>query len=353
MDDQGIDALIVLSLENYRYFTGDLRKQPRMLIPREGDPLVLVFEGEKEEAEEKTGMEIKTYRAMHEMMGIIIKFFNSLGVETPKVGIEMEFSTPAFLIDRFRIANPHVEVVDAKPVISPLRKIKDQYELHLMKKAAKLADTAMEKAVDMLKPGITEREVAIEVEYVIRKKGAERLAFPMFVNSGGRSQWLHGMATEKRIEEGDLVLIDIGPVYEGYCADIARTVVIGKATEEQKKIHGLYLEMQEKIIEMIEPGITILDIDRHNEKFMKKHGMKELYVKGFLHGIGLNFEETPFPTIFPEDQMEEVEKGMVLAAGHSVLAVKGTGGVRVEDTLFVGDEVEQFTSFPKELMEVG
>ncbi len=353
MEEHNMDVLLVLTLENYRYFTGDVRKQPRMLIPADGEPVVIVFEGEKEEAEERTGMDVMTYRALHEMMGGIIKFFNSLGIDRPRVGVEMDFSVPAFLLERFRMANPNVEVVDSKPVISPLRKIKEPLEVELIKKASKLADMAMEVAYDLIKPGVPEKEIATEIEYRLKRRGAERVAFPIFVNSGRRSQWLHGTATDKKIEKGDLILIDVGPVYDGYCADITRTFIAGEASKRQKRFYDAYWELQKNVIEMLAPGITILDIERRNEEFMKTLGLKEYYVKGFVHGIGLNFEETPFPTIFPEDQMETIEKGMTLSAGHSVLSIPGVGGFRIEDTLLIDEKVEKLTSFPNELMEVG
>ncbi len=356
MRENNVDAMLVLSLENYRYFTGDVRKQPRMLIPSENEPTPIVFESEKEEVEKRTGLEAKTYRSLPEMLSAVIGFLNSLEKETPVVAVEMEFSTPAFLIERFRMANPHVEVVDAKQIAAPLRKIKDGYEIELMKKAGKLADKAMEKAADLLKPGVSERDVALEVEYYVRKQGAERLSFPMFVNSGERSLWLHGMATDRKIERGDVVLIDIGPVYEGYCADITRTFVVGSATREQKKAHEVYLRMQERVVERIEDkknGITVLELERENSEFMKAMGYDGLYVRGFVHGIGLGFEETPFPTIFPEDLREVIVEGMTLSAGHSVLSIKGVGGFRIEDTIHVGDEVSYLTNFDRMLLEVG
>ncbi|WP_456478865.1 M24 family metallopeptidase [Geoglobus ahangari] len=355
MESAGIDAFLALSLENYRYFTGDVRKQPRMFIPANDEPFVIVFESEIEEAERKTGLEAKGYRALHEMIGHVVSFLNSLDTETPTVAVEMEFSTPAFLLERFRMANPHVEVVDAKQIVAPLRKFKDRYELDFMRKAGKLADIAMEKALELLRPGVSEREIALEVEYHVRKKGAERLAFPMFVNSGERSLWLHGLATDRKIEDGDVVLIDVGPVYEGYCADIARTFVVGNATEEQRRVHRAYVEMQEKTIEAIEGSkgeVSVLDLERRNAEFLKSVGFGDSYVRGFVHGIGLNFEETPFPTIFPEDLREIIEKDMTLSVGHSVLSVRGVGGFRVEDTIYVGEKVERLTTFTRELLEV-
>lgn len=355
MVDNGIDAFLVLSLENYRYFTGDVRRQPRMLIPADGEPAVIAFESEREEIERKTGFMVLGYRALHEMIGHIVAFLNTLDKETPTVAVEMEFSTPAFLIERFRMANPHVDVTDAKQIVSPLRKFKDSYELELMRKAARLGDLAMERVADLMRPGVTEKEIALEVEYFVRKNGAERLAFPMFVNSGERSLWLHGLATDRKIENGDVVLVDIGPVYEGYCADIARTFVVGSATQEQKRVHNAYLEMHDSAVEAIENGkgnISILEMERMNVELLKSLGLDQYYVRGFVHGIGMNFEETPFPTIFPEDLREVICDGMTISVGHSVLSVPGTGGFRVEDTIYVGEKAELLTDFPRELIEV-
>ena len=114
--------------------------------------------------------------------------------------------------------------------------------------------------------------------------------------------------------------------------------------------------MQERVVERIEDkknGITVLELERENSEFMKAMGYDGLYVRGFVHGIGLGFEETPFPTIFPEDLREVIVEGMTLSAGHSVLSIKGVGGFRIEDTIHVGDEVSYLTNFDRMLLEVG
>ncbi len=354
MREQKIDALLILNLEDYYYFSGDLRKQPRMLIPREGEPLLIVFANEKEEAERSTGLKrINTYRAVHEMMVGIIEFFNSLGVDRPRVGVAMDFSTPAFLLERFKMANPQVEVVDSKPVISPLRKVKGDEEIARIRRACQIADLGIKTALEAIGEGVREVDVATEAEYAMRKNGAERVAFPTFVNSGRHSLSIHGMATAKKIERGDLIVIDLGPVYQGYCGDICRTAVLGRAEERQRRLHSLYLALHRQTIENLKPGIKIFELEEKNQELADKAGYGEYYVRGFVHGVGLAFEETPFPTIFPEDIMEQVLPQMTLAVGQSILSVPGIGGVRVEDTALVTERgVELLTQFPRELLEV-
>lgn len=355
MKGQGVDALLILNLESYFYFIGDVRRQPRLLIPQTGEPTALFFAGEEEEFARTSWIKkIHTYRAMHEMMLGIIGFFSSLGKDKLVVGIEMDFSAPAFLLERFKMANPNVEVVDSKGLISTLRKVKEPAEIEAIRQACRIADMGMKAAIAVIKEGVRELDVAIEAEYAMKKAGAERMAFPIFVNTGYRSQWLHGMATAKKIEKGDLIILDMGPVCNGYCADICRTLILGKPLEGQRQLHQLYREMQKQAIDSLKPGTKIFEIEDKIHEVVAKAGYGDYYVRGFIHGIGLGFEETPFPTIFAEDVMEPILAGMTLSVGHSILAVPGIGGARVEDTLLVTDKgVEILTHFPRELQEVG
>lgn len=351
----GLDLLLILSPENFFYFTGDMRKPPRILIPKQGEPTLMIFASELEEVKKFNWIKnIKTYRALHEMMVGIIEYLNSLGIEHPKVGVEMEFATPAFLLERFKMANPQVEVVDAKPVLGELRKRKSESEIECIRKACQIADGGMELAFKMTREGVREKDIAFEVEFQMRKAGAERIAFPIFVNSGYRSLWIHGTATEKKIERGDFILIDLGPVHQGYCGDICRTFVLGKATDKQKQLHSIYSQMQLAVMESIKPGVKLYELEEKAYEIAHKAGFGEYYVRGFVHGLGLNFEELPFPTIFPEEIMEEICSGMTLAVGHSVLSVPHIGGARIEDTVLVKDEgIEMLTKFPRGLKEIG
>jgi len=356
MAEQGVDVFLVLTHDDYAYFIGEIRRQPRALIPRQGEPVLLTFASEVEEARRNTGLtDIRPYRGLHEMMLAIISFFKGLGVEKPKVAIKMEFHTPYFLIERFKMANPMVEIVDAGPLVSPLRRVKSAEEVALIREAARLADLGIETARQVIRPGITELEVATEVEYVLKKNGADGLGFPMFVNSGYRSLWLHGGATRKVIEPGDLIIVDIGPIYQGYHADICRTFSVGEPSEEAKRLYGLYRRMQEVALEAARPGMALHQIEARIEEVLKKDGLQDYYLRGFIHGVGLSFEETPFPTIFPEDVLMPLEAGMTLAAGHPILSVPGIGGVRVEDTVHLtAAGVEMLTTAPRdEIIVVG
>lgn len=354
MAEEDLDLMLLFSLDNYVYFSGDMRKQPRLVVPREGDPILLCFHAEKPEVDASSWIkDVRTYRAMHELMLEIMQIVQTIPKDKPRIGLEAGFSLPAFLMERFQSANPTAEVVLARGPYEKVRKIKTPDEIDFVRQAAKLADLGMSIAQDRIRPGVTEAQIAFEIEFGLRKEGASGFGFPPFVNSGPRSLWLHGMATSRKLDKGDLVLVDIAPSKGGYHANLSRTFVLGKATNEQKSLASKFREMQERAIVMIKPGMSLHEIEEANDSFLSGTPYHEFYVRGFIHGVGLSFEEYPFPTIFPEDILNPIEAGMTLAAGHPVLAVPGVGGYKQEDTLLVMEKgTEKLTSFPDGLIEV-
>jgi Xaa-Pro aminopeptidase len=231
-----------------------------------------------------------------------------------------------------------------------LRMVKDASEIELMQRASEIAGIGMETAVKTLKAGITENEVAAEVEYAMRKSGGHGVATPVFVNSGIRSGWLHGTASDKVIENGDLVVLDLVPRYRGYCANLCRTFVVGTPSAKQVEMFATYKQGQAAGIEALKPGAKMRDIDTVAKKVFTENGYGEFYVAGISHSIGLGFEETPAPTIHPGDSGIQIRDGMTVTVGHPVLSVPGTGGVRLEDTFHISSGVAKpLTVFPSEL----
>ncbi|MEM2193145.1 MAG: Xaa-Pro peptidase family protein [Candidatus Methanomethylicia archaeon] len=352
MRDWGIDLLTVLDNENYQYFTGEFRRQPRLYIPIDGEPMILVFRGEFEDASRNTWVKnIHTYGSLHEMMKHVIEYIKQNNVKT--VGFDYEFALPAFLLERFKMANPTVKVVDARELFMSLRMAKTSEEIELMRKAQEIATAGIDAARRVLREGISEVEVAAEIEYEMRRRGAERFGFPTFVNSGYRSNCLHGWASRKRIERGELILIDVGPVYMGYSSDMARTFVLGPQTENQRKLIELYIRARREAINVVKPGVMVSELDNSANRVVSEAGYGEYYVRGISHGVGLAFEETPFPTIFPEDSIIELRENMTISIGHSILSIPGIGGVRVEDVYLVTDKgAELLVKYDEELIEV-
>ncbi len=353
MRQRGIDAYLILTHDDYIYFFGEDRYQPRAIVPSAGPAILVAFRGEEREIRERFGIDdVRVFGTVGQQIKDVVGVMRELTGATKRltVGVQMWFSTPAFLLTMFQRANPKVKVVDIAPVMDELRMIKDETELGLMRRAGEIAAVGMGAAAKALRTGITENEVAAEVEYAMRKAGGQGTATPVFVNSGARSGWLHGTATAKEIEEGELVVIDLVPRYEGYCANLCRTFVVGAPTKDQNELFAVYRKAQEAGVGALRPGAHMRDIDMAAKAVVEGAGFGDQYVPGISHSIGLGFEETPAPTIHPGDSAVQIREGMALTVGHSVLSVPGVGGVRLEDTFQVlADGVARLTDFPTAL----
>jgi len=353
MRERDIDAYLVLTHDDYIYFFGEDRYQPRAIIPAKGLPIVITFRGEEDEIRESfDAADVRIFSTVGQQIKDVVGVMRQLagGKTSLTIGVQMWFSTPAFLLNMFQRANPQVRVVDIASVMDELRMVKDEREVALMRRAGEIASIGMEAAVKALRPGVTENEVAAEAEYAMRKAGGHGTATPVFVNSGVRSGWLHGSATDKRIEVGDLVVVDLVPRHHGYCANLCRTFVVGAPTGKQSELFSLYKRAQAAGIKALKPGARMKDIDAVAKAVFDEEGYGDHYVFGISHSIGLAFEETPAPTIHPGDAGIQIREGMTLTVGHSVLSVPGVGGVRLEDTFHVSSHgPATLTHFPREL----
>ncbi|MGQ9573186.1 MAG: M24 family metallopeptidase [Dehalococcoidia bacterium] len=354
MQANGIDALLILTHDDYIYFFDEDRFQPRAIIPQQGPPVIICSRPEEQEVRESLGAQnVRVFatvgQQMHEVITMMKGLQASLG-RPPTIGVQFWFETPAVLMQLFQQANPQAKVVDSAPVMDTLRLVKSEEELTLMREAARIAEQGMEAALQAIRPGITENEVAAEAIYAMRKAGASGTAVPIFVNSGLRSLWLHGTATAKAIEQGDLVVITLVPVFRGYCVDLTRVAVAGQPRDDQRRLFDTYLAAQQAAIDAVRPGVPVSALDKAAEAVVKDAGFGEHYIKGIAHGIGLRFEETPAPTIHPKHASFELQEGMTIAVGHPILAVPAIGGVRLEDTgLVTATGWQSITQYPKEL----
>jgi len=199
MREQGMIGLMIVNHDDYRYFFGDIRVQPRAIIPASGPPIFICFTGEEPEIKKAVGDEnMKFFSHVGEQISDVRQTFQSLfkgpppGMKhsedgQPKVGMQMWFHTPAFLVDMFRKVNKQIDLVSSDPVMDNLRMIKDLDEIELLREAQRIAAVGMDKARDMIKPGISGHQIATEVLYTMMKEGAESTSTPIHINSGTRS----------------------------------------------------------------------------------------------------------------------------------------------------------------------
>ena len=230
-----------------------------------------------------------------------------------------------------------------------LRAVKSPEDQRKMFKAAAIADDAFHELIPHIKVGRRESELAAELEYNMRKRGAQKTSFDTIVASGVRSALPHGVASNKVIEEGDFVTFDFGCIYDGYCSDMTRTVVMGKAAPWQKEIYEIVLAANELGEEVLFPGKTGIEVDQAVRDFIASKGYGAYFGHGLGHGVGLDIHEKPNlnkgnPDPIPVGAIVTVEPGIYLP---------GKGGVRIEDTVIVTEwGCERLTLVEKELMEI-
>ncbi len=342
MRDEGLVAIVIVNHDDYRYLFGEDRVQPRAVVPADGPPTIIAFTGEEPEirASLEAGAESEVLvfgsvgGQIHEVTGLLREIIGRLGTPAdsrPKVGMQMWFETPAFLVELFRKVNPEIEVVSSDPVMDPLRMIKDEGELALMAEAQRVAGIGMDRARELLRPGVTAHTIATEALYAMMRAGAERTSTPVYVTFGIETCMLHGRVSPNSLRAGELAVIDLTPQVEGYCANLARTFTVGQPDARQRSLLDAYSELIRAARAAMRPGATVADLDGVVGGVLSRLGLEEYHIRGIGHGLGLRFEETPASTIIPPHRNVPLREGMTMTIGHTVLAIPGFGGVRHED----------------------
>jgi len=352
MREQGVVAIMIMNHDDFRYLFGEDRSQPRAIVPATGPVEIVAFAGE--EPELTAGLDdgrVQVFTTVGGQIHDVVERLNEIAKaadttpgERPKVGMQQWFDTPAFLVDMFRKVNPGLELVTSDAVMDPLRGIKDPGELAHMTEAQRIAGLGMDRVRELLRPGVTAHEVVTEALYVMMKAGAESTSTPLWANFGIESCMLHGRQSPAPLKAGELAIIDLTPQVQGYCANLARTFVLGEPDERQQGLFDAYLEAVEAVRAAMVPGATPARLDEVAGEVYARHDLAQFHVYGIGHGLGLRFEETPAPTIIPPHKSVPMREGMTVTIGHPVLAIPGFGGARFEDVYRVTPEGGQILS---------
>ena len=227
------------------------------------------------------------------------------------------------------------------------RMVKDAEELAKLEQAEYIGDAAFTHILDVLKPGVSEREIALELEFFMKKQGASKLSFDTIVASGANGSMPHAQVTDRVLQSGDFVTMDFGCVYQGYCSDMTRTVAIGTPTDEMKKVYQIVLDANLRAMEQIEAGKRCNEIDAVARDYIREQGYGEYFGHGLGHGVGLDIHEEPrfspkCDVITQENMVITDEPGIYLP---------GRFGVRIEDMIVVTEDgYQNLASSPKELI---
>ncbi|HDD31655.1 MAG TPA: aminopeptidase P family protein, partial [Thermococcus litoralis] len=251
LEENEVDAALITSAPNLFYFTNAAPLVGGYLVVTLEEETLLVPELEYEQAKEEAKVSVEKFKKMDELYEYL-KRFKSLAVEgTMNVSFSNALKEKAG-IKEFKLLDD---------VIKDLRMIKSEEEIKLIKDACRLADIGVMTAIEEISEGRREKEVAAKVEYVMKMEGAEKPAFDTIIASGHRSALPHWVASDKRIEKGDLVVMDLGALYRHYNSDITRTIVVGSPNEKQKEIYEIVLEAQKKSVKEARPGMTAKELD--------------------------------------------------------------------------------------------
>ncbi len=227
------------------------------------------------------------------------------------------------------------------------RRIKDKIELDTIAKAESIGDAAFLHILDFMRAGMSEKDVALELETYMKKLGASDLSFATIAASGVRSCMPHGRASDKIIEKGDLLTLDFGCVYDGYCSDMTRTVVFGMPDSRQREVYDAVLKAQTTAIEGLYLGIPCADADKIARDIIKDAGYDGKFSHALGHSVGIQIHESPS---FSPKSTDTLQNGNVLSVEPGIY-IEGWGGVRIEDLIAVSDgEIVNLSNSPKELI---
>lgn len=342
--EAGVDALLVTNLTNVRYLCGFSGTNGQLFVSSERSVFLTDPRYEARAAAVVTGADIAIYptRMIEALAPLVADGVSRLGLESATVT----------LAERDDLAGrlEGTELVPTTGIVESLRRRKEPAEVELLREAARLGDRAFGWICERLVPGATERELALGLEIRMREWGAEAVSFPPIVGSGPLSAHIHHTPSERELQKGDLVLLDFGCRFSGYCSDMTRTVVLGAASDEQQQMYDLVLRAQAAGIQALAPNVGGADVDRAARDVVAAAGLGERFGHGLGHGVGLDIHEEPTLKRISEDTLAE---GNVVTVEPGVY-VQGTGGVRIEDCVLVtatGSEV--LGSAPKdELIEL-
>ena len=231
-------------------------------------------------------------------------------------------------------------------LIEELRAVKDPGEIDCIRQAGRLTATVLEEVLREIRPGARESELAAEIEYRMKLKGAEGPAFDTIVASGHRAALPHARASAKPLERDELVILDVGAILAGYAADMTRTVYIGEPGRRVKSLYRAVLESQQCAIEALADGVRALDVDRAARGALERRGLAQYFTHSTGHGVGLEVHEAPR---LGRREKTRLKSGCVVTAEPGIY-LEGFGGIRIEDTVLVGTNgPEILTPAPKDL----
>lgn len=338
------DAMIIINQANYRYLTNFTGEEAELILGKDGNRILL--------SDSRFADQIKA-QAPGEM-DVIMQHSSDVATELTKALKKTNYQkilVEGDVIDAATFAslqkqNPNLDFKFSEQLVERVRNVKDELELAALRKAIDISMESFKAILPMIKPGVKERAVGAKLDYLFKVNGGDGPDFDTIIASGVRSAWAHGVASDKKIEEGDMIVIDFGSFYHGYAADITRTVSLGKVDPEMHKIYDIVHEAQRRGIAAAVTGNTGRDVDKAARDYITEQGYGQYFGHGIGHGIGLEIHELCQPALpfskqkLVNNMVHTVEPGIYLP---------NKGGVRIEDDILVnGQNPVTLSNLPKD-----
>jgi Xaa-Pro aminopeptidase len=340
--DKGLDAVLISEPHNRRYICGFTGSTGHVLISAKEALFITDFRYTDQAAEQCVGYEIVNQGN---------SFTNAMAHQLQVAGVKSLAFEQDYLtygeVENYRSWEqdvPGLSLIPTSMLVESIRILKDSSEVELIQKAADISDAAFEHILSFLKPGLTEREVAFELESFMVRQGATGPSFESIVASGWRSSLPHGTASDKVLELGDFVKFDFGALYQGYCSDLTRTVVLGTPNDKQREIYNIVLEAQLRSLEAAKVGLTGKELDAVARDYITSKGYGDNFGHSLGHGLGLAVHEEPRVSTSGSTRLEA---GMVVTIEPGIYISKW-GGVRIEDDILLTEDGKRiFNHAPK------
>ena len=340
LKERGLDGAMFTSYENRRYYCGFTGSNGYLIVTEDGVSLITDKRYTTQAQQQTVDVEIFEHAANR--LQLVADTVKHMGIT--RMVMESCMTVEDYFPLKERLGN--VDICFEQEYFLEQRMIKDAEEIACTRAAIAAAEAGFEKLVSRLQIGMTEKDLADELHYLVSKEGAEAMSFGTIVGSGARGALAHAFPTEKKIENGDMVVVDFGVMKDGYCSDMTRTLLFGDVSPEHMRIFRLVQESQDKAVEAVRPGVLAKDVeDAHRAVFLRE-GLDDYALRGLGHGIGLQIHECPRIVIGNETVLRP---GMIFTVEPG-LYFPDDCGVRTEDDVLVTEDgVENLSHTPHEI----
>jgi Xaa-Pro aminopeptidase len=325
MERHALDVLMVTTLQSIRYLSGFSGSDGILLLTSDGGCFLTDSRYTTQAASEVSGVSVAEYRIKLDAVAEWLRLSKG-----QRVGFVASQLTVA-VYDELRAKLSGVEFVPLKDELSDIRGVKDRSELAIMESAAALASESLMEILPLVKPGLLERDLALELEIAMKRRGADDKAFDFIIASGERGALPHGRATGRAFASGEMITIDFGALCNGYNSDETVTIALGKPDPKLLEVYKIVKEAHDRAIDAVKPGVPLKELDQIARALITDSGYGTFFGHGLGHGIGLEIHEKPLVSSRSEDVAAE---GMVFTIEPGIY-IPGLGGVRIEDTVVV------------------